>query len=256
MAARRNATVASITLLATLLDFSDTGEIGHFVTADTVAGREQALGGGGLLSGRELSVVFSALRDNDLVWSYVVNNYLKGERPAAFDILYWNADSTNLPGPMYAWYLRNLYLENKLREPGGLSACGINVNLSKIKVPVYLVATREDHIVPWTSAFQSTQLLGDDIRFVLGASGHIAGIINPALKNRRSYWTNDSCAYHSTSPQAWLAHAHEQPGSWWTDWSAWLTRHAGKQKKASRRIGSAKFQAIEPAPGRYVKDRI
>jgi polyhydroxyalkanoate synthase subunit PhaC len=269
LAARGKDYVASLTLLATLLDFTDTGEIGCFVSEQSVASREAALGGGGLLSGRELMTVFSALRDNDLIWSYVVANYLKGERPAAFDILYWNADSTNLPGPMFAWYLRNMYLENRLREPGALTVCGEKVDLARIAVPAYIVATREDHIVPWQSAYASTGLLKGENRFVLGASGHIAGIINPAAKGKRSYWigaqpiarrprrgarSNESSA--ALAPEAWMASAVEHPGSWWTDWSTWLATHAGPQVAPPRVPGDSKRKVIEPAPGRYVKFRI
>jgi polyhydroxyalkanoate synthase len=254
LAARGQKWVESLTLLATLLDFSDTGEIGCFVDEESVVGREAALGKGGLLSGRELSLVFSALRDNDLIWSYVVNNYLKGERPAAFDILYWNADSTNLPGPMYAWYLRNMYLENRLRVPGGVTVCGEKVDLGKVAAPAYVLATREDHIVPWRSAYASTGLVGRDVRFVLGASGHVAGIVNPAAKNRRSWWAANGKP--PAAPDAWLAAATEHPGSWWTDWAAWLAPHGGPKRKAPPRPGNADLQPIEPAPGRYVKHRI
>lgn len=254
LAARGQKWAESLTLLATLLDFSDTGEIGCFVDEESVVGREAALGDGGLLSGRELALVFSALRDNDLIWSYVVNNYLKGERPAAFDILYWNADSTNLPGPMYAWYLRNMYLENRLRVPGGVTVCGERIDLGKVVVPAYVLATREDHIVPWRSAYASTGLVGRDVRFVLGASGHVAGIVNPAAKNRRSWWAANGKP--PADPEAWLAAATEHPGSWWTDWAAWLAPHAGPKRKAPARPGNADLQPIEPAPGRYVKHRI
>lgn len=253
LAARGQAWAQSLTLLATLLDFGDTGEIGCFVDEATVEAREASLGTGGILSGKELAAVFSALRDNDLIWSYVVSNYLKGERPAAFDILYWNADSTNLPGPMYAWYLRNMYLQNRLREPGGVMTCGERVHLGAIDVPAYLLATREDHIVPWRTAYASTQLLGKDVRFVLGASGHVAGIVNPAAKGRRSHWTGPGAPGEA---DVWLAAATEVPGSWWGDWSRWLAGQAGPLKPAPRRPGNTKFTPIEPAPGHYVKRRI
>ncbi|MFM9881647.1 MAG: PHA/PHB synthase family protein [Burkholderiales bacterium] len=253
LSARGDRAAISLTLLATLLDFNDAGEIGCFVDEASVAAREASLGKGGIVSGRELAAVFSALRDNDLIWSYVVSNYLKGARPAAFDILYWNADSTNLPGPMFCWYVRNLYLANKLREPNALTVCGTQVNLGAIRVPSYVVATREDHIVPWRSAFASTQLLSHDPRFVLGASGHIAGIINPAAKNRRSYWVQDEM---TADPDRWLAGAVEHKGSWWPDWLAWLGAHAGKRIRKPARLGAKGYDPIEPAPGRYVLDRI
>ena len=251
--ARGEDRAASVTLLATMLDFSYPGDIGVFVDEASVAAREQAIGKGGILPGKELAFVFSALRANDLVWAYVVNNYLKGREPAAFDILYWNADSTNLPGPMYCWYVRNMYLENKLREPGKLAMCGVPVDLGAIGLPSYILATREDHIVPWQTAYLSTRHLQGDTRFVLGASGHVAGVINPAAKNRRSYWTSDRL---SGSADAWLAGAIEVPGSWWSNWNAWLEGFSGGTRAAPRKLGNAKFKPIEPAPGRYVKVRV
>ena len=207
------------------------------------------------MPGRELAAVFSALRANDLVWSYVVNNYLKGRPPVAFDLLHWNADSTNLPGPMYCWYVRNMYLENNLVVPGKLSMLGVPVDLSRIEYPTYVLATREDHIVPWKSAYRTTQLMRGAMRFVLGASGHIAGVVNPAAKNRRSYWTGDARALPA-DPQAWLAAAEEHRGSWWKDWDAWISRYSGGMVKAKKRLGSTRYKPIEPAPGRYVKQRV
>ena len=183
--------MASATFLAAMLDFSETGQIGLFVDESSVATREATIGSGGILPGRDLAFVFSSLRANDLVWPYVVNNYLLGGEPAAFDLLYWNSDSTNLPGPMYCYYLRNTYLENRLREPGALTNCGVPVDLGKVNLPVFVLATREDHIVPWRSAYRTLGLLGgEDKTFVLGASGHIAGVINPAAKKRRSHWVS------------------------------------------------------------------
>jgi polyhydroxyalkanoate synthase len=251
-AARGDKGVESATFLASMLDFSDTGEIGLFIDEASVALREAAIGQGGVMPGRDLALVFSALRANDLVWSYVVSNYLKGKSPEAFDLLYWNADSTNLPGPMYCWYVRSTYLENKLREPASVSVLGAPVDFGNVAVPAYVLATREDHIVPWRTAHRTTQLLGGDARFVLGASGHVAGVINPASKNKRSYWT----ATHSgADADAWLTGAAEHPGSWWIDWSKWLGRFGGGRVKARRRVGSAKFKPLEPAPGSYVKHR-
>jgi polyhydroxyalkanoate synthase len=252
-AARGQSTVESVTFLASMLDFSDTGEISLFVDEAIVAYREATIGRGGILPSRDLSIAFSSLRANDLVWGYVVNNYLKGRTPEAFDLLFWNADSTNLPGPMYCWYLRNTYLENKLREPGRTSVLGVPVDFGGIDLPSYVLATREDHIVPWRTAYQTTQLIKGEKRFVLGASGHIAGVINPASRNKRSYWTGDKL---STNADEWLARAAESPGSWWTDWSEWLARRGGGRVKAAARLGNAEFKPLEPAPGRYVKHRI
>ncbi len=257
LAARGERPVASLTLLATLLDFSDSGQLGVFVDPATVAYREASLARGGILSGAELAGAFSSLRPRDLVWNYVSNGYLKGEKPPAFDLLYWNADSTNLPGPMYCWYLRNMYLENNLRQPGRLRSLGEAVDLAAIEVPAYIVATREDHIVPWRAAFESTHLLGGDTRFVLGASGHIAGIINPARKNRRSYWRADAPSRtRAAQADAWLASATEVPGSWWGDWTTWLGGYAGGKVAAPKQPGNAKFPPLAAAPGEYVKVRI
>jgi polyhydroxyalkanoate synthase len=242
--------VSSVTFLTSLLDFSDTGILDIFIDETAVKFREMQMGQGGLLKGQDLASTFSFLRPNDLVWNYVVGNYLKGETPPPFDLLYWNSDSTNLPGPFYAWYLRNTYFENNLVKHGKLTVCGQPIDLSKLDMPAYIYGSREDHIVPIQGAYASTQVLKGQKRFVMGASGHIAGVINPPAKKKRSYWTGDKLA---PTHEAWLAGATEHPGSWWTDWSAWLKRQAGKQIAAPKTYGSRKYKAIESAPGRYVK---
>ena len=244
--------VESLTLLTTLLDFSDAGDLSCLVDETSVAAREASIGRGGLLRGQELANVFSSLRANDLVWQYVVGNYLKGGKPPVFDLLYWNADSTNLPGPFLSWYLRNMYLENNLRVPGKLSISGVKVDLGKINASAYLLATREDHIVPWTGAYMVRRLLGGESTFVLGASGHIAGVINPAGKNKRSYWAGNSTA---TAPEEWLESAEERKGSWWWHWIEWLKGRSGKEIAARGKLGNANYPPSEPAPGRYVKER-
>ena len=249
LAARGENKVSSLTLLTAMLDFSDTGELGLMVDETSVAARERAIGKGGLLKGRELAQVFAALRANDLIWPYVVNGYLKGKAPPAFDLLFWNGDDTNLPGPMYCWYLRNTYLENKLREPGETVQCGEPVDLGALDVPAFIYASREDHIVPWQTAYKSTELLGGDLTFVLGASGHIAGVINPPAKNKRNYWVGDI----EPDADAWLEHSRSEPGSWWPAWDRWLKAHAGAMVPAPKDAGNARHPAIEPAPGRYVK---
>lgn len=249
--ARGDDAAASLTLLTTLLDFSDTGEIGLFIDEQGLAAREASIGQGGLLPARDLQNTFSFLRANDLVWNYVTGNYLKGQKPQAFDLLYWNSDSTNLPGPFACWYMRNMYLENNLRVPGKLAMCGEKVDLGKLDMPVYLLATREDHIVPWQSSYLGTRLLSGPVRFVLGASGHIAGVINPASKNKRSYWVNEDV---KTDADGWLTAAEERKGSWWSDWADWLKPLSGEQR-TPRKPGNAKYKPIEPAPGRYVKER-
>ncbi len=250
LAARGEAPVASATLLTAMLDFSDTGVLDVFIDEPFVKFRESQLARGGLLKGQELASTFSFLRPNDLVWNYVVGNYLKGETPPPFDLLYWNSDCTNLPGPMFTWYLRNTYLENNLVKPGKCTVCGEKVDLRRVDLPVYIYGSREDHIVPIAAAYASTQVLPGKKRFVMGASGHIAGVINPPAKNKRSYWTNDKLA---KTHGEWLKGAREHAGSWWPDWAAWLKPHAGKQIAAPKRYGSGPYKAIEPAPGRYVK---
>lgn len=246
----------SATYLTTMLDFSDTGVLGVFVDESQVALREATLGKGGLMTGRELASAFSSLRPNDLVWNYVVGNYLKGETPPPFDLLYWNSDSTNLPGPMFAWYLRNTYLENRMREPGALQVGGAPLNLQSLKMPAYIYASREDHIVPWGSAYASTDILGGPSRFVLGASGHIAGVINPAKRNKRNYWTLPASRRKlPATAKAWMEAAQEHPGSWWTDWAAWLAGQAGPMIAAPKAPGNRKYTPIEAAPGRYVQAR-
>ena len=250
LAARGEKPLASVTLLTTLIDFSDTGILDIFIDEGTVKYREMQMGKGGLLKGQDLASTFSFLRPNDLVWNYVVGNYLKGETPPPFDLLYWNSDSTNLPGPMYAWYLRNTYFENNLVKPGKCTVCGEKVDLRKLDLPTYIYGSREDHIVPIAGAYATTQVLPGKKRFVMGASGHIAGVINPPAKNKRSYWTNEKLP---KTHEEWLKGAKEHPGSWWTDWSNWLKSHAGKQVPAPKSYGKGKYKAIEPAPGRYVK---
>ena len=259
LAARGQRPAASMTLLTTLLDFSNTGVLDLFIDESMVQMREMSLGpdspgGGNLLKGQELATTFSFLRPNDLVWNYVVGNYLKGETPPPFDLLYWNSDSTNLPGPMYCWYLRNTYLENNLMEPGKLEVCGASVDLRAVKLPTYVYASREDHIVPWDAAYRNTKVLDGPMRFVLGASGHIAGVINPPAKGKRSHWIGSQTACPAEATQ-WLDAAQELPGSWWPDWATWLKGHSGKEVPAPKTQGNRNYKPIEPAPGRYVKQK-
>jgi len=218
-----------------------------------VAMRERTIGNGGIMAGGELATTFSTLRPNDLVWNYVVNNYLKGESPPPFDLLYWNADSTNLPGPMFCWYLRHMYLQNDLRAAGRLTCLGERIDLGSIGVPSYVLCTSEDHIVPWQAGFASAQNLSGDRRFVVGASGHIAGVINPPAKNKRSYRTGPDVA--RLAADEWLARTQEHAGSWWSDWSRWLAAHRGAKVRAPATPGSGVYRVIEPAPGRYVKEK-
>ncbi|CDG82770.1 poly-beta-hydroxybutyrate polymerase [Janthinobacterium agaricidamnosum NBRC 102515 = DSM 9628] len=260
--ARGENPASSLTLLTTFLDFSDPGVLEVFIDEAQVSLREQSLANGGLLPGRDLASTFSSLRPNDLVWNYVQSNYLKGNEPPAFDLLYWNADSTGLPGPMFCWYLRNTYLENSLKVPGKLTVAGEKVDLSSIDAPVFIYGSREDHIVPWPAAYASTFLLNPKKakanRFILGASGHIAGVINPASKKKRNYWSNDTARPARAKPLSaddWFSGATEHAGSWWPEWAQFLAQHGGSDVKAPAKPGNRKHKAIEPAPGRYVTVR-
>ncbi|MBK6567335.1 MAG: class I poly(R)-hydroxyalkanoic acid synthase [Burkholderiales bacterium] len=252
LAAQGEKPVASATFLTSLLDFTDTGILDVFIDEAFVKYREKEMGKGGLMKGKDLASTFSFLRPNDLVWNYVVGNYLKGETPPPFDLLYWNSDCTNLPGPWYAWYLRNTYLENNLVKPGKATVCGEKLNLNLVDMPVYIYGSREDHIVPIGGAYASTQVFPGKKRFVMGASGHIAGVINPPAKGKRSHWIRADGKFPK-SQATWLEGATEYPGSWWPDWSAWLKSHAGKQIAAPKTYGKGKYKAMEPAPGSYVK---
>jgi polyhydroxyalkanoate synthase len=255
--ARKKNYVASLTLLTTLLDFSDSGILDVFIDEGMVKLRESTIGGEGgqfgMMSGLDLGNTFSFLRPNDLVWNYVVENYLKGNSPPPFDLLYWNGDSTNLPGPMYCWYLRHTYLQNELIKPGKLTVCGEKVDLGKITVPAYIYASHDDHIVPWKSAYESTHILNGKNRFVLGASGHIAGVINPPAKNKRHYFENNKLA---KTADEWLAAAKDVKGSWWPNYAKWLEEFGGKKVKASKTFGNTRYKKLEAAPGKYVKEKV
>ena len=253
LAARGDEPVASATFLTTLIDFTDTGILDVFIDEPFVKMREMQFGQGGLMSGRDLATTFSFLRPNDLVWNYVVGNYLKGESPPPFDLLYWNSDATNLPGPYYAWYLRQTYLENNLVKPGKTEVCGEKIDFRQVKLPVYIYGSREDHIVPIGGAYASTQVFPGKKRFVMGASGHIAGVINPPAAGKRSHWVSNATRFPA-DVNDWIDGATEHKGSWWTDWANWLKPLAGKQIAAPKTYGKGKtYAAIEPAPGRYVK---
>jgi polyhydroxyalkanoate synthase len=256
LAARDEHPAASLTLFTTLLDFTNTGILDVFIDEAMVELRENTIGGKtgtyGMMSGLDLGNTFSFLRPNDLVWNYVVDNYLKGNSPPPFDLLYWNGDSTNLPGNMYCWYLRHTYLQNDLVKPGKVTICGEKIDLGKIKCPAYLYASQEDHIVPWQSAYESTHILKGKNRFVLGASGHIAGVINPPAKNKRYYFENNKIA---PTAEEWLADAKQIPGSWWPNYTKWLEQFGGEQKPAPSNFGNAKYKKMEAAPGVYVKEK-
>ena len=250
LAARNDDTVSSATFLTTFLDFEDPGEISVFLDdPKKILGDVEAAG---VLDGRKLGTVFNMLRSNDLIWSYVVNSYLKGVSPPPFDILYWNSDPTNLPAAMYNYYLNNMYRNNDLKKPDRLTICGEKIDLGKITAPCYFLSTIDDHIAPWKSTFAATELI-PDVKFVLGGSGHVAGVINPASRNRRNYWINGETG---NGTDHWLETAENTQGSWWNNWAPWVKNYAGKQIAAPKTVGNKDYPAIEPAPGRYVMARI
>jgi len=252
MHANNDKRIASGTFLTTLVDFSEPGDLGVFIDEEQIQALERKMEVTGTLDGKDMATTFNLLRPNDLIWSFVVNNYLLGREPFPFDLLYWNSDSTRMPCAMHSFYLRKMYLENKLCEAGSVILAGVPINLSTIKTPLYFVSALEDHIAPWKSTYMGAQNLKAPVRFVLGGSGHIAGMINPPSANKYGFWTNP--ANIDASPEAWFASATQQDGSWWSDWKEWLVPFQGKQVPA-RSAGNAKYPALESAPGSYVKGR-
>jgi polyhydroxyalkanoate synthase len=248
MAAKKDERAASATFFASLLDFSIPGELGVFIDEAQVANLERRMGERGYLEGSEMAATFNMLRANDLVWSFVVNNYLLGRDPFPFDLLYWNSDSTRMPARMHSFYLRNMYLENRLKEPGGITLDGVPIDLRKITVPAYFVSPVEDHIAPWKSTYLGARLLSGPTRFVLGGSGHIAGIINPPSSGKYGYWSNEGLP---ESAEAWQSQAVRREGSWWNDWNAWVAALNGSDRVPARVPGDGTLPAIEDAPGSY-----
>ena len=243
--------IKAATYFVSMIDFAEPGDLGVFIDEDQLEALEERMGEKGYLEGSAMANTFSMLRSNDLIWSFVVNNYLMGKDPFPFDLLYWNSDSTRMPAAMHSFYLRNMYIENKLIEPGGISLAGQPIDITKIKTPSYILSTREDHIAPWASTYAATQLYGGPVRFVLAASGHIAGVINPPDAKKYSHWKNPKCP---ATPEAWLDGATEEAGSWWHDWDKWNAKKSGK-KIPARKPGDGKLKAIEPAPGSYAKSQ-
>lgn len=243
--------VASATFLATLVEFSDVGDIAVFIDEKQVSALEDSMNERGYLDGSEMAGSFSLLRSSDLIWSFVINNYLMGKEPFPFDLLYWNSDSTRMPAAMHSYYLRNMYMDNRLIEPGALTLGGAKMDLGKIRVPVYLVSARDDHIAPWRTTYKATGVYGGDIRFVLSASGHIAGVVNPPDAKKYCHWTNETL---DADPDVWLDGATAHNGSWWTDWQGWVSEHTGKTVPA-RTPGTGGLPALEAAPGTYVRGR-
>ena len=252
LAGRGDARIASATFFASLIDFSEPGELGVFIDERQVQALERRMSERGYLEGREMATTFNMLRANDLIWSFVVNNYLLGREPLAFDLLYWNADSTRMPAAMHSDYLRKMYLQNKLVEPGGIVLHGVALDMSAVATPAYFISTIEDHIAPWRTTYAGARLFTGSVRFVLGGSGHIAGIVNPPAADKYGYWTNDALP---ESPDAWLAAAARHAGSWWPDWAQWSAGHGGGLVDA-RVPGSGGLGVIEEAPGSYVRVRV
>ena len=252
MAAKKDDRIKSATFFVTLTDFEDAGELGVFIDEEQLKSLEGKMNKRGYLEGSEMATTFNMLRANDLIWSFVVNNYLLGNDPFPFDLLYWNADSTRMPAKMHSFYLRRMYQENLLSKPGGISLAGVPIDLRKIKTPAYFLSTREDHIAPWKSTYRGTQLLGGPKRFVLAASGHIAGVVNPPESGKYGHWINKDLP---SDPEEWFKGATEMAGSWWPDWHRWVSALA-KQQVQARAPGDGKLKPIEDAPGSYVKVKL
>ena len=241
--------VKSATYLTTMIDFMESGDLSVFIDEEQLKSLENRMSGKGYLEGDAMAMTFNMLRANDLIWSFVVNNYLLGKDPFPFDLLYWNADSTRMPAAMHSFYLRNMYQKNLLKKPGGITIAGVPIHLEMLDLPTYMLSTREDHIAPWKSTYAATQLYKGAMRFVLAASGHIAGVVNPPAKKKYSYWVSDALP---KTADAWFAKASEQQGSWWVDWEKWCRDFSGGMVDA-REPGTGKLKPLESAPGRFVK---
>ncbi len=251
LTARKDRRVRAGTLLTTLLDFSDVGDMSVFIDEKQLDLADQHMQRVGYLEGHHMAEAFNLLRENELIWYFIINNYLMGRDPSAFDLLYWNSDSTRMPANMQSFYLRNMYLKNVLRKPGGVTLANVPIDIGKIARPLYFLSTREDHIAPWRSTYAGTQLVSGPVRFVLGASGHVAGVINPPAANKYGYWTSDALP---ADPEEWLKAATFHQGSWWADWADWIGGHGGGEVPA-RQPGSRSLPPIEDAPGSYVRVR-
>lgn len=249
MAAKKDDRIKSATFFTTMVDFEDAGDLGVFIDETSLKNLESKMNERGFLEGSEMANTFNMMKSNDLIWSFVVNNYLLGKDPFPFDLLFWNSDSTRMPAAMHSFYLRNMYLDNKLAQPGGIEIAGVKLDLRKITVPCYIISTREDHIAPWESTYKATQLYKGPIRFVLSASGHIAGVVNPPASNKYCFWSNDETP---ADPEKWLEGAQQHDGSWWPDWDNWVKKFAGKLTVDARQPGTGGLKALCDAPGTYV----
>lgn len=251
MTAKSDNRIDSATLFTSLLDFSEVGDVSVFIDDDQLKLLDDHMDRLGYLEGHHMAEAFNLLRENDLIWSFVINNYLLGKSPLPFDLLYWNSDSTRMPAAMHGFYLRNMYHLNLLKEPGGIVLAEVPIDLRQVKTPTYFLSAREDHIAPWRSTYAGTQIFSGPIRFVLGASGHVAGVVNPPAANKYGYWTNEALP---AEPEAWLADADKHDGSWWTDWAGWVAHYTGPRVPA-RTPGDGDLKPIEDAPGAFVKLR-
>ncbi|PWR01032.1 class I poly(R)-hydroxyalkanoic acid synthase [Meridianimarinicoccus roseus] len=250
LAAKGDDRINSATTLATMVDFKDVGEIGVFIDDDRLAVLREHMEKKGYLEAHHLQDMFSMLRENDLIWSFYEANYLRGDKPRPFDLLFWNADSTRLPKAMLLWYLEEVYLRNKLREPGGLEMDGLKIDITRIRAPMFILATRDDHIAPWRSIYPATQILETDVEFVLGGSGHIAGVINPPdARCKYGYVTSDS---YPPSPDKFLAQGVNHEGSWWPSWSSWLAVRSGEMVQPRKVPKRGRYKSLERAPGSFV----
>ena len=255
LAAKKDKRIVSASFMTSLIDFTGAGELEVFIDEEQVSSLERKMSERGYLEGSHMANTFNMLRSNDLIWSFVINNYLMGRDPFPFDLLHWNQDSTRMPAKMHSFYLRNMYMRNKLREPGGISLAGTSIDVSKVAVPAYFVSAIEDHIAPWKTTYAGTQLLGGKSRFVLSGSGHIAGMINPPEANKYGYWTNEKLP---ATAEEWFKDAKQHPGSWWKDWIDWLQPYLGPQvaaREVGKAVGKTRARVIEAAPGSYARQR-
>lgn len=252
LASQKKSPVASATYFTTLIDFAEAGDLEVFIDEEQLAALDEKMAKTGYLEGKAMATTFNMLRANDLIWSFVVNNYLMGKDPFPFDLLYWNSDSTRLPAKMHSFYLRNMYLKNLLVVPNGIDLCGVGIDLRKITVPSFLLSTKSDHIAPWHATYAATQLYKGPVEFVLSDSGHIAGVVNPPAAQKYQYWVNPK---YPSNPEDWLTNATATPGSWWPEWQRWIGQYSDGQVPA-RKPGAGKLKVIEDAPGSYVKARL
>jgi polyhydroxyalkanoate synthase subunit PhaC len=253
LAAKGQQRIRGATFFTAMVDFTEPGELGVFVDEGVVGNLEKKMQErGGYLEGAEMAGTFNLMRANDLIWSFVVNNYLLGKDPFPFDLLYWNSDATRMPAKMHTFYLRNMYIKNLLAQPGGITLGGERLDIAKVTTPVCFVSTFEDHIAPWKSTYMGAKLFGGPVKFILGGSGHIAGIVNPPAGNKYHYWTSDKLI---GTADEWLATAQRNPGSWWPAWNEWIAQFGG-EKVSARKPGDGKLKVIEDAPGAYAKLRL